>query len=101
MILVKYEKKCEYIEAVYQLFIDFKKDYFLITREILHNKLIEFHIDTKVFRRIKFVSQKAVAQCVCARICLTCLLVKWSEKKEMHYQNCFQTLSYWGSGKPG
>jgi hypothetical protein len=36
------EKKWEYIEAVYQLFVDFKKTYDLVTREALFNILIEF-----------------------------------------------------------
>ena len=36
------EKKWEYNEAVHQLFIDFKKDYDSISREVLHNVLIEF-----------------------------------------------------------
>jgi hypothetical protein len=30
-----HEKKCEYNEAVYQLFIDFKEYYFSVIREIL------------------------------------------------------------------
>jgi len=36
------EKKWEYNEAVHQLFIDFKKAYDSVRREVLYNILIEF-----------------------------------------------------------
>jgi hypothetical protein len=36
------EKKWEYNETVHQLFIDFKKAYDSVRREVLHNILIEF-----------------------------------------------------------
>ena len=36
------EKKREYNEEVHQLFIDFKKAYDSVRREVLHNVLIEF-----------------------------------------------------------
>jgi hypothetical protein len=35
------EKKWEYKETVYQLFIDFKKAYVSVRREVLYNILIE------------------------------------------------------------
>ena len=38
------EKKWEYNEAVDQLFIDFKKAYDSVRREVLYNILIEFGI---------------------------------------------------------
>ena len=38
------EKKWEYNEAVHQLFIDFKKAYDSVRREVLYNILIEFGI---------------------------------------------------------
>ena len=42
---VKYlKKKWEYNEAVHQLFIDFKKAYDSVRREVLCNILIEFGI---------------------------------------------------------
>jgi len=47
------EKQWEYNEAVHQLFIDFKKAYDSIRREILNNILIEFGIPIKLVRLIK------------------------------------------------
>jgi len=38
------EKKWEYNETVYQLFIDFKEAYHSVRREVLYNILIEFGI---------------------------------------------------------
>jgi hypothetical protein len=40
-------------EAVHQLFIDFKKAYDLVRREVLYNILIEFGNPTKLVRVIK------------------------------------------------
>jgi len=48
----KLEKEWEYSEAVNQLFIDFKKPYDSITREVLYNILIEFGISMKLVRLI-------------------------------------------------
>jgi len=47
------EKKWEYNEAVHNLFIDFKKAYCSVRREVLYNILIEFGIPMKVVRLIK------------------------------------------------
>ena len=52
--LVKYlRKKWEYNEAVHQLFIDFKKAYDSLRREVLYNILIECGISMKLVRLIK------------------------------------------------
>ena len=47
------EKKWEYNEAVYHLFIDFKKANDSVRREVLYNILIEFGIPMKLVRLIK------------------------------------------------
>jgi hypothetical protein len=47
------EKKWEYNETVHQLFIDFKKAYDSVRREVLYNILIEFGIPMKLVRLIK------------------------------------------------
>jgi hypothetical protein len=47
------EKKWEYNGTVHQLFIDFKKAYDSIKREVLYNILFEFVIPKKLVRLIK------------------------------------------------
>jgi hypothetical protein len=47
------EKKWEYSETVRQLFIDFKKAYDSVRREVLYNILIEFGIPVKLVGQIK------------------------------------------------
>ena len=47
------EKKWEYNEEVHRLFIDFKKDYDSVSREVLYKILIEFDIPRKLVRLIK------------------------------------------------
>jgi len=47
------EKKCEYNEAVHQLFTDFKKTYNSVRREVLYNILTEFGIPMQMVRLIK------------------------------------------------
>jgi hypothetical protein len=51
------EKKWKYIEAVHQLFIDFKKAYESARRGVVYNILIEFGIPRKLVRLIKIVSE--------------------------------------------
>ena len=46
-------KKWEYSEPVHQLFIDFKKAYDSVGREVLYKILIEFGIPRKLVRLIK------------------------------------------------
>jgi hypothetical protein len=47
------EKKLEYNGTVHQLFIDFKKAYGSINREVLYNILLEFGVPKKLVRLIK------------------------------------------------
>jgi hypothetical protein len=47
------EKKWEYNETVHQLFIDIKKAYDSVRREVLYNILIEFGVPMKLVRLIK------------------------------------------------
>ena len=47
------EKKWEYNEEVHQLFIDFKKSYDSVRREVLYKILIEFAIPRKLVRLVK------------------------------------------------
>ena len=47
------EKKWEYSESVHQLFIDFKKAYDSVRKEVLYNILIEFRIPMKLVMLIE------------------------------------------------
>jgi hypothetical protein len=47
------EKKWEFNETVHQLFVDFKKAYDSVRREVLYNTLIEFGVPKKLVRLIK------------------------------------------------
>jgi hypothetical protein len=47
------EKKWEYNETVHQLFVDFKKAYDSVRREVLNNILTEFGVPMKLVRLIK------------------------------------------------
>jgi hypothetical protein len=47
------EKKWEYNETVHQLFINFKKAYDSVRREVLYNILIELGVPMKLVRLIK------------------------------------------------
>jgi hypothetical protein len=47
------EKKWEYNETVHQLFVDIKKAYDPVRREVLYNILIEFGVPMKLVRLIK------------------------------------------------
>jgi hypothetical protein len=47
------EKRWEYNGMVHQLFIDFKKAYDSIKREVLYNILLEFGIPKELVRLIK------------------------------------------------
>jgi hypothetical protein len=47
------EKKWEYNEEGHQLFIEFKKAYDSVRREVLYKILIEFGISKKLVRLVK------------------------------------------------
>jgi hypothetical protein len=59
------EKKWEYNEAVHQLFVDFKKAYDSVRREVLYNILIEFGITKKLVRLINICLNET-----CSRVCV-------------------------------
>jgi hypothetical protein len=47
------EKKLEYSDTVHQIFIDFKKAYDSVRREVLYSILIEFGVPMKLVSLIK------------------------------------------------
>jgi hypothetical protein len=52
------EKKWEYNETVHQTFVDFKKAYDSLGKEVLYNILIEFGVSMKLVRLIKMCLNK-------------------------------------------
>jgi hypothetical protein len=53
------EKKCEYNGTVHQLFIDFKKAYDSVKREVLYNMLLVFCMAKKLVRLTKMCLNEA------------------------------------------
>jgi hypothetical protein len=48
-------KKWEYNETIHQLFINFKKAYDSVRKDVLYSILIEFGVPMKIFKLIKHV----------------------------------------------
>jgi hypothetical protein len=55
-------EKWEYNETVHQLFIDFKKAYDSVKREISYNSLIEFGVSMKLVGLIKMYLNKTYSK---------------------------------------
>jgi hypothetical protein len=53
--VVTRDPQWEYNETVHQLFVDFKKAYGSVRREVLYSILIEFEVPMKLFRLIKIL----------------------------------------------
>jgi hypothetical protein len=56
------EKKWEYNETVHQLFIDFKKAYDSVRKEVLYDILLEFEITMKLARLIIMCLNKTLTK---------------------------------------
>jgi hypothetical protein len=83
------EKKWEYNGMVHQLFIDFKKAYDSINREVLYNILLEFGIPKKLVRLIKMCLNETYS-----KVCIGKLLsdkISYSEWAET--RRCFITIA--------
>jgi hypothetical protein len=63
------EKKWEYNGTVHQLFIDFKKAYDSVKREVLYNILLEFGIHKKLVRLIKMCLNETYIKARIGKIC--------------------------------
>jgi hypothetical protein len=68
------EKKCEFIETVHQLFIDFKKAHDSVMKEVLYNILLEFEIPMKLVRLIKICLNEIHSIVCVGKICLIVFL---------------------------
>jgi hypothetical protein len=74
------EKKWKYNETVHQLFIDFKKAYDSVRREVLYSIFVEFGIPIKLVGLIE------------VNIYLKRLLFKIVSNKEILHHHSFSTL---------
>jgi hypothetical protein len=61
-ILLILEKKWEYNGTVHQLFVDFKKAYDSVRREVLYNIIMEFGAPMKTVRLIKVCLNKMYSE---------------------------------------
>jgi hypothetical protein len=63
-VFVRYWRKWKYNVTVHQLFIDFKKTYDSVRREVLCNIIIEFGIEIKLVRLIKMCLNETYSKSV-------------------------------------
>ena len=70
------EEKWEYNEPVHQLFIDFRKAYDSVRREVLCNIFFEFGITMILVRLIKMCLNVTYSRVWLGKLCLTCLLLR-------------------------
>jgi hypothetical protein len=72
---VRYWKKNrEYNETVHQLFIDFKKAYDSVRREVLYNILIEFRVPMKLVGLIKICLNETHSKVLIGKLSLIVFL---------------------------
>jgi len=55
---------------VHQLFIDFKKAYDLVNRQVLYNILLEFSVPKKLVRLIKMLLNETYSEVLVGKFCL-------------------------------
>jgi hypothetical protein len=75
--------------TVYQLFIDFKKAYDSVRREVLYNVLIEFETPRKLDGLIKTCLNETYSAVRINKIRLTGFLLRMAWNREMLYHRCF------------
>jgi hypothetical protein len=71
-----WRKNGKYNEAVHQLFVDFKKAYDFVRREVLYDSFTEFGLPIKLIRLNKFFLTKLIVMSVDVNICPTIFLFK-------------------------
>ena len=86
------EKKWEYSEPVHQLFIDFKKAYDSVRREVLYKIVIEFGIPRKLVGLIKMSLTETYSGVRVGKTVSDRFSVRNGLKQEMLYHQCFLTL---------
>jgi sorting nexin-29 len=88
------EKKWEYNEAVYQLFIDFKKAYDSVRREVLYNILMEFGVPNKVVRLVKMCSTETYSRVQVGKNLSDMFPIRNGLKQGDALRHCFSTFPW-------
>jgi hypothetical protein len=86
-------EKMEYCRAMPQLFIEFKKAYDWISREVFYNNFNELGILMKLVKLLKMCLYETCTTIQVGK-CLTHFLLTMVCSKEMLYRHCFATLLY-------
>jgi len=86
------DKKLEYNEAVHQLFIDFRKAYDSVRREVLYNILIEFGIPMKLVRPTKVCLTETYSRVRVGKNLSDMFLLGMVWNKEILYHHCCSNL---------
>jgi len=102
---IKYlRKKWEYTEAVHQLFIDFRKAYDSVWKEVLYNILFEFGIPMKLVRLIKMCLTETYSRVRLDKNLSDLFPVRFETRRcsvTIGFQLCLRVRHYEGSGKAG
>jgi hypothetical protein len=87
-------KKWEYDGMVHQLFIDFKKAYDSVKREVLYNILLEFGVPKKLVRLIKMCLNETYSKVHVGKLLLINSYSEWAETRRcsitIAFQFCFR-----------
>ena len=79
---------------MHQLFIDFKKAYDSVRREVLYNILIEYGIPKKLVRLLKMCSTETYSRVRVGKNLSDMFPIRNGLKQGMLYRHCFSTLSW-------
>jgi hypothetical protein len=85
-------KKWQYNETVHQLFVDFKKAYESVRREVLYNILTEFGVAMKRVGLIKMCLKKMYSKVRIRTYLSDNFSIQNNIKQEMICHHCFSTL---------
>jgi hypothetical protein len=77
---------------VHQLFIDFKKAYDSVKREVLYNILVEFGIPKKLFRLIKMCLNETYSKVGVGKLLSDKFTIQNGLKQETLYRHWFSIL---------
>jgi hypothetical protein len=86
------KKKQVYNEAVHQLFVDFKKPYDSVRKEVIYNILIEFGIPMRLVGLIEMCLTETYSRVRVDKNLSDIFPIRNGLKKEVLYCHCFSSL---------